>query len=111
MVRTHLTVTPAMIGSSHQPAEVLSIVHPILQTHGFGEFPAKDKPPASPITFSDWYPGKNPNIWVSISQESWPVSVDFMERWTAHRSRKHKSMAREVESALEQHDLRVTKQQ
>jgi hypothetical protein len=106
-VHTHLSVTPAITGSPHQPDEVVSLVCPVLQTNGLGEFRTTNQPPASAVTFTDWYAGGNPHIWVAISHEGWPVSVDFMERWTSHRSHKHKRLVREVQATLKQHEFQV----
>jgi hypothetical protein len=107
MVHTHLIVTPAVVGASHQPDEVVALVRPLLLANGFGEFRATNEPPTSAVTFTDWYPGGNPHIWVAISHDGWPVTVDFNERWIAHRSRKHKKVVRQVEAKLKEHDFRT----
>lgn len=96
-----------MQGKDTDPSDVLLVVRPVLQSRGFVEFPGTNEPPKSTVTFTDWYLGENPEIWVTVSQTGWPVSVDFTERWTSHRSHKHMSVAKEVKRTLEEHQFRV----
>jgi hypothetical protein len=108
-VHTHLSVTPALAGSSRQPGEVVSVVRPILEGQGLGEMRGTNEPPSAPILFTDWFAGGNPHLWVTISSNSWPVSISFMERYTAHRSRKHKQTVKAVERALEDNEFHASK--
>ncbi len=107
MVRTSLSVTPAVAGNNRRPDEVLAIVRPVLESHNFGLFSGVNDPTNTVVCFTDWYPGKNPTIWVGVSRNTWPVHIDFDERWTAHRSHKHKSVAKAVEKALVENGFRV----
>jgi hypothetical protein len=110
MVHTHFSITPAMTGRVNRPDDVLLAVRSVVEARGLEELRSTNMPPTSRITFTDWYPGKNPNLFVTVSYEQWPVNINLTERWTSHRSRKHRKLARELEVALEDRELQVTKQ-